>query len=200
MNDRLPLVCLGTILLVLLWSGIGPHDYPTWALEVAPVIIALPVLLATYRKFRLTDLAYILITIHAIILMVGGHYTYALVPLFDWLRDITDGTRNNYDSLGHLAQGFIPAIVARELLIRTSDLKPGKWMFTLIVFACFGIAAVYEIIEWLSAVILGQGAEQFLGTQGYIWDTQKDMLLAGIGAALSQLLLSRLHDRQLAKI
>jgi len=200
MTSRLPLSCLIATAIVFLWSAINPYERGTWWMEIAPVLIALPILLTTYKKFRLTDLAYILIAVHAIILMVGGHYSYARVPAFDWLRDVTGGERNSFDGLGHLAQGFIPAIIARELLIRTSTLKAGKWMFTLIVFSCFGITAVYEIIEWTAAIMLGEGADEFLGTQGDPWDTQKDMLLAGIGAALSQLLLFRLHDRQLAKI
>lgn len=199
-THKIPLICLAIITAVFIWSGIGPFDRATWWMEVAPVLITLPILFATYKKFRLTDLLYILIVIHAIILLVGGHYTYARVPAFDWIRDLTGGERNSFDGLGHLAQGFIPAMVARELLLRTSPLRYGKWMFTLIVFSCFGIAAVYEIIEWAAAVIIGQGADEFLGTQGDEWDTQKDMALAGIGAAIALITLSKVHDRFLKKL
>ncbi len=196
----IPLLCLAVTGILFIWSGIGPYDRITWWMEVAPVLIALPIMACTYKKFRLTNLLYILIMIHAVILMVGGHYTYARVPAFDWIRDITGGTRNSFDGLGHLAQGFIPAMVARELLIRTSPLRYGKWMFTLIVFSCLGIAAVYEVIEWGAAMMAGQGADEFLGTQGDVWDTQKDMALAGVGAAVALLTLSKLHDRALKKI
>lgn len=199
MTHRLPLFCLISAMFVFIWSAFNPYDRATWVLEVMPVLIALPILIASYKKFRMTDLAYILIAVHAVILIVGAHYTYARVPAFDWLRDALGQSRNSYDGLGHLAQGFIPAVIIRELLIRTSPLNPGKWMNALIVFSCLGISAVYELIEWLAAILFGQGAEEFLGTQGDVWDTQKDMLLAGIGAILALLLLSRLHDRQLAK-
>ncbi len=195
-----PFLCLIAVTAVFLWSAINPHDRTTWWMEVAPALIALPLLLATYRRFPLTTLTYILIAIHMMILMVGGHYTYALVPLFDWLRDITGGTRNSFDGIGHLAQGFIPAIIMRELMIRTSTLSPGKWMAAVIAASCLGISALYEIIEWIAAVLMGTGAEAFLGTQGDEWDTQKDMALAGVGAVLALIFLSRLHDRSLAKL
>jgi len=194
---RLPAILALAVTALLVWSGIEPHDYPTWLAEVAPVLIALPLLAVTYEKFTLTSLAYSLIAIHCAVLMYGGHTTYALTPLGDWLRDVMNLDRNPYDRLGHLAQGFIPAIIIRELLLRTSPLKWGKWMFALIVFSCLGIAALYEIIEWTAAAVAGEGAESFLGTQGDIWDTQKDMLCAGIGAILALLTLARLHDRQL---
>jgi putative membrane protein len=197
---KIPAICFIIIATVFIWSGIAPYERITWWLEIAPVLITLPILFATYKNFRLTNLLYILITLHAIILMVGGHYTYARVPAFDWIRHITGGERNSFDGLGHLAQGFIPAIAARELLLRTSPLRYGKWMFTLIVFSCFGIAAIYEIIEWVAALIIGQGADEFLGTQGDEWDTQKDMALAGVGAGLALLTLSKLHDRALRKL
>ena len=167
-------------------------------MEVAPVVIALPLLLATHARFRFTDLAYTLIALHCVILMIGGKYTYAEVPLFNWIRDVFDLARNHYDRVGHFAQGFIPAIVIRELLIRTSPLRPGKWMFFIIVFGCLGISATYELVEWTAAVLLGDSADAFLGTQGDAWDTQKDMALAGIGAIVGQLVLARVHDRQLA--
>jgi putative membrane protein len=159
-----------------------------------------PVLLLTGRKFRLTDLAYALIAVHAVILIVGGHYSYARVPLFDWIRDFLHTKRNSYDGLGHFAQGFVPALIARELLIRTSPLKPGKWMFAIIVLCCFGISAIYELLEWAAALADGGGADEFLSTQGDPWDTQKDMALAGIGAIVSMLVLPRLHDRELARL
>lgn len=195
-----PLFLLGLTGLVFVWSGIGPHDRLTWWLEVAPVVIAVPLLLLTYRRFRLTDLVYGLIFIHAVILLVGGHYTYALVPLFDTVRDWMGHDRNSYDGLGHLAQGFVPAMIARELLIRTSTLERGKWMAALIIFSCLGISALYELIEWGAAATSNESAEAFLGTQGDVWDTQKDMALAGVGATLALLTLSGLHDRFLGKI
>lgn len=181
--------------MVFTWSAIGPYSRGTWWMEVAPVLIVLPLLLSTYNRFRLTDLLYILIVIHAVILMVGGHYTYARVPLPDFLM----GDRNNYDKLGHFAQGFIPAMAMRELLLRTSPLRPGKWLAAIIVFSCLGISALYELIEWIAAELLGQGADEFLGSQGDVWDTQKDMMWAGIGASAALLCLSKLHDRQLGK-
>lgn len=199
-KEMVPAACLAAAIFTFIWSAIHPYDRTTWWMEVAPVLIAAPILLATYKNFHLTNLLYILILFHAVILMVGGHYTYARVPAFDWIRDITGGTRNSFDGLGHLAQGFIPAMVARELLIRTSSLSSGKWMFTLIVFSCLGIAAVYEIIEWIAAIMIGQGAEEFLGTQGDEWDTQKDMALAGIGAAIALVTLSKIHDHQIRNL
>lgn len=195
-----PLTTLVICAVVFIWSGIDPHDRFTWWLEVAPVLVALPVLLLSYRKFRLTDLLYVLIGIHAIILMVGGHYTYALVPLFDTIRDWLGQDRNSYDGVGHFAQGFIPALVARELLLRTSGLERGKWMVAVIILSCLGISAVYEVIEWIAGATSGEGAEAFLGTQGDVWDTQKDMALAGVGAAVGLLTLSRVHDHYLRKI
>ncbi len=199
-KHALPLICMVIVLATLLWSAIGPYDWPTWIMETLPVWIAVAILIPTRHKFPLTNLAYILIAIHAVILIVGAHYTYARVPLFDWIKEALGTERNSYDGLGHLAQGFIPALIARELLIRTSDLKRGKWMFVLIVLSCLGISAIYELIEWGAAEAAGGGAVEFLGTQGDVWDTQKDMALAGIGAALSLLILSKLHDRQLDKL
>lgn len=192
-----PLAALLVTLAVLLWSGIAPYERMTWLMEVAPVLIAAPLLLLTYQKFRLTDLLYILIAIHGVILMVGGHYTYALVPLFDWIRDWMGTARNSYDGVGHFAQGFIPAMIGRELLLRTSSLQRGGWLVAILILSCLGISALYELIEWGAAMALGQGADEFLGTQNDPWDTQKDMALAGIGAACALLSLSKLHDRQL---
>jgi putative membrane protein len=185
---------------VLLWSAIGPKDRFTWFLEVLPALIGVAVLAATWRRFRLTPLAYLLILIHCLILMVGGHYTYAEVPLFDWLRETTGGARNNYDKLGHFAQGFVPAMIARELLLRLEVVKGRRWMNFLVVCICLALSAFYELIEWWVALASGEGAEAFLGTQGYIWDTQSDMALALAGAILALALLSRLHDRQLAPL
>lgn len=190
------LIGLAIITGVFAWSAINPYERSTWWMEVAPVLIALPLLAATYNRFRLTDLLYALIVIHAVILMVGGHYTYARVPFFDF-----EGMdRNNYDKLGHFAQGFIPAIAMRELLIRTSPLRSGKWMAAIIIFSCLGISALYELIEFAAAIILKSGADEFLGSQGDVWDTQKDMLWAGIGAIAALLALSGIHDRFLSRI
>lgn len=183
----------------LIWSGIKPHDYFTWFLEVSPALIALVILGATYKKFRFTDMAYWLMLIHAIILMIGGHYTYAKVPLFDWLKDAYDLSRNHYDKLGHFAQGFIPAIIAREILIRKSPLNRGKWLFFIVVSICLAISAFYEFIEWWVAVATGTAAEAFLGTQGYVWDTQSDMFLAFLGAIIALVLFGKIHDKSLLR-
>lgn len=188
---------LALVLGVLAWSGLAPHDRFTWFLEVAPVLVGLPLVLLTARRFPLTPLAYTLLALHACILMVGGKYTYAEVPLGFWVRDALGWTRNHYDRLGHLAQGFIPALVAREVMLRTSPLRPGKWLFFLVLCVALALSATYELIEWWTAAGTGEAADAFLGTQGDVWDTQWDMMLAGIGAILSQLLLSRWHDRQL---
>jgi putative membrane protein len=197
-REAIALLVLTAIALVV--SGIGPYDRGTWILEVAPVIIAAPLLYFTWRPFRLTPLTYRLIFLHALILMLGGHYTYANVPLGFWLQEVLDFARNPYDRIGHFAQGFVPAIIAREILLRRSPLVPGKWAFFLVCCVCLAISAVYEFIEWWSALILGQGAQEFLGTQGDEWDTQWDMFLALVGAITAQLLLSRIHDRQLARL
>lgn len=169
-------------------------------LETLPILLAVPLLIATWRRFPLTALAYRLIFVHALILMLGGHYTYACVPIGFWLQDLLDLSRNHYDRLGHFAQGFVPAILVREILIRTSPLKPGKWLFTLVTAVCLAISAAYELLEWMAALVLGQAADAFLGTQGDEWDTQWDMLLALVGAIVSQLLLARIHDRHLARL
>ena len=184
----------------LLVSGIAPHDRLTWLLEVAPILIAVPVLVATARRFPLTPLAYRLIFLHALILMLGGHYTYAEVPLGDWVADALGLARNPYDRLGHLAQGFVPAIVVREILIRRSPLRPGKWLTFLVVCVCLAISAAYELVEWWSALLGGENADAFLGTQGDQWDTQWDMFTALVGAIGALALLSRYHDRQIARV
>ncbi|MBB6056713.1 DUF2238 domain-containing protein [Tolumonas osonensis] len=184
---------------VLLWSVIEPKDLFTWFLEVFPALIALVVLAKTRHSFPLTPLLYQLILLHAIILMVGGHYTYAEVPLFDWFKEWFGATRNNYDKLGHLAQGFVPALVARELVIRKQIIRGRRWQHFFCVCTCLAISAVYELLEWGVAIATGEGAEAFLGTQGYEWDTQSDMFYALIGAVTALLTLSRYHDRQLAQ-
>jgi putative membrane protein len=185
---------------VLIWSGIGPHDYPTWLLEVAPAIVAAAVLWFTRERFPLTRLTYVLILVHCVILMVGGHYTYAEVPLGDWIREAFDQTRNNYDKLGHFVQGFVPAIVAREILIRKNIINFPGWRDFLIVCVCLAISAFYELIEWWVALLSAEAADSFLGTQGYVWDTQSDMWLALLGAVSALVLLSRLHDKQLREL
>lgn len=196
-HRREPWVLLALVGVALVASGIRPYERGTWLLEVLPVLIGVPILLATGRRFPLTPLLYRLIFLHALILILGGHYTYARVPLGFWVQDLLDLSRNHYDRLGHLAQGFIPAILAREVLLRTSPLRPGKWLFTLVTAICLAFSAFYELIEWWAAVIGGSSAESFLGTQGDVWDTQWDMFLALIGAISAQLLLSRHHDREL---
>ena len=182
---------------VLTWSAIEPKDYLTWWLEVSPAIIGLVVLAVTWNSFRLTSLAYALILVHCIVLMIGGHYTYAEVPAFDWLKETFDLTRNNYDKVGHFAQGFIPVILAREILLRKKVIDGKNWLAFLSVCFCLAFSAFYEIIEWWVALLSGESAEAFLGTQGYVWDTQSDMGWALAGAIISLLLLSGRHDRQL---
>ncbi len=188
------------LIALLALSGIAPKELDTWAMEIAPVVIVLPLLWFTWRRFPLTPLVYGLIFVHALVLMLGGHYTYAEVPLGAWMQETFHLSRNPYDGIGHLAQGFIPAMVARELLLRQTPLRPGRWLFVMVVLACGGISALYELIEWGAAVAMGAGAEAFLGTQGDPWDTQKDMAFAFVGAIAAQLLLARWHDRQLARL
>jgi len=186
--------------LALVASGIDPYDRLTWLMEVAPVLIALPVMLATGRNFPLTGLAYVLIGIHGLILILGGAYTYARVPVGFWVQDWFDFARNPYDRLGHFAQGFIPAVVVRELLLRVFQLARGRFLFFVTVCICLAFSALYELIEWWAALVMGQGAQAFLGTQGDEWDTQWDMFLALTGAVASLLLLARVHDRQLERL
>lgn len=199
-DNTLPPRLLIAGLAVLAWSAIHPHDYFTWFLEVAPALIGAAVLLATYRRFRFTNLVYTLVFIHVVILMIGGHYTYAEVPLGNWLRDGMHLARNHYDRLGHFAQGFVPAMIARELLLRTSPLRPGKWLIAIVVCICMAISAMYELFEWGVAEATGQAADAFLGSQGDPWDTQWDMFMCLCGSIASLLLLSRLHNRQLAQL
>lgn len=182
---------------VLVWSAINPKDYMTWALEVAPALIGAGVLFATRNTFPLTPLTSILILVHCIILMIGGHYTYAEVPFFDWLAEIFGWQRNNYDKLGHFAQGFIPAVIAREILIRKNIVAKPAWRNFFILCFCLGFSAFYELIEWWVALLSDEAADAFLGTQGYVWDTQSDMAWALFGASLALVLLGRVHDMQL---
>lgn len=195
------LALLAACLAVFLWSVIRPHDYFTWALETFPVMLGVPVLLALYPRFRFTTLAYTLVLLHACILMVGGHYTYAEVPLFSWLRDQHWGlARNDFDRLGHFAQGFVPAMLAREVLLRRSPLKRGGWLVFTVMCFCIALSACYELLEWGVAEATGTAADAFLATQGDPWDTQWDMLTAAIGATVSLLLMSRWQDRQLREL
>jgi putative membrane protein len=195
-----PAIWLALFFLVLGWSAWQPHDYPTWWLEVLPALVALIVLFLTRERFPLTPLAYWLILVHSIILMVGGHYTYAEVPVGDWVRELTGGERNNYDKLGHLAQGFIPAVVVREILVRNYVLAKRSWLAVIVVSICLAFSAFYELVEWWVALLSAEAAESFLGTQGYVWDTQSDMFLAFLGAVLALLMLSRIHDRQIRTV
>jgi putative membrane protein len=197
---REPAILLFLTLILLALSGIGVKDRYTWFLEVAPILVALPVLVLTARRFPLTPLAYRLIVLHAIVLMVGGHYTYAEVPLGFWIRDLFGFSRNHYDRLGHFLQGFVPAILVREVLRRKTSLPPGGWLFFLTTSVCLAISAAYEFVEWGTALLSGSAAMAFLGTQGDVWDTQWDMFLALIGALTAQILLSRIHERQLARL
>ena len=185
---------------VLIWSGINPKDYFTWFLEVLPALIGFVIIAATYPRFKLTPLTYLLILIHCIILMVGGHYTYAEVPLFNWVRDSFHMERNNYDKIGHLAQGFVPAIISREILLRKEVIMHNKWMIFIIICICLAISAFYELIEWWAALLSGAAADAFLSTQGDVWDTQSDMALALVGTILALVLLSKVHDRQIREL
>jgi putative membrane protein len=206
---------------VLGWSAVGPHDRFTWFLEVVPIFVGLPIALAAQKKFRLSSLLLVLLWWHCVILIFGGHYTYARVPLGDWAMHWLGGDRNNYDKLGHFAQGFVPAILVREILLRTSPLgggrsfdasaqgglaqdtcsgKPSKWLPFLCVSVCLAFSAFYELVEWWVAVASGGAADDFLGTQGYVWDTQSDMACALVGAVVALAVLSRWHDRSLARL
>lgn len=185
---------------VLGWSAVRPHDFFTWLLEVLPVLIGLPLAFAVQRRFPLSGLLLVLLWLHSVILIVGGHYTYARVPLGDWAMQWFGWPRNNYDKLGHFAQGFVPAILTREILLRTSPLKAGKWLGFLVVSVCLAFSAFYELLEWAVAELSGAAADDFLGTQGYAWDTQTDMALALVGAMAAVLLLAKAHDRSMGKV
>ena len=185
---------------VLAWSAVRPHDYFTWFLEIAPVFIGLPVALALHRRFPLSRLVLVLLWWHAVILILGGHYTYAKVPLGEWAMHWFGWTRNNYDKLGHFAQGFVPAVLTREILLRTSPLKGSRWLGFLVVCVCLAFSALYELIEWLVAVTSGAAADDFLGTQGDPWDTQTDMAMALVGATLAVLVMGRWHNGSLGRL
>jgi len=200
-SNKYAATLLIVVVAVWVWSGIEPHDSRlTWILETFPFMIALPVLLLTYKRFPLTRLAYMLIAIHAMILMLGGHFSYAKVPLGFWMEDWFGWSRNNYDKIGHLMQGFGPTIYVREIIARTSPLKPGKWLSFISIAVPLAFSALYEIIEWLASLSDPTDTEAFLGTQGYIWDTQSDMFLCLIGSILALILLTRLHNRYLSRI
>jgi putative membrane protein len=192
-------VLLGSMVVLLVWSGIHPHDRFTWWLEVAPIFIGVPALVWLYPKLRLTPLTYTLLWLHCLILMLGGHYTYAQVPLGFWMERWFGFARNHYDRIGHFAQGFIPAMLAREIFIRRSPLAGSRWLPFMVICVCLAFSAFYELIEFWTALATGGAATDFLGTQGDPWDTQWDMMLALIGAIVSLLLLSRVQDRQLAR-
>ena len=185
---------------VFIWSAINPKDVAIWGLEVSPAVIGLILIIWTYKKFPLTELLYILILIHCVILMIGGHYTYAEVPLFDHIKPLFGFERNNYDKIGHFMQGFMPAILAREILIRLEVVNQKSWLNIIIVSICLAFSAFYELIEWFVAEVSQTGAEAFLGTQGYVWDTQSDMGFALLGAIIALLILSRVHDRHLERL
>ncbi len=191
---------VGIFFAVLLWSVIFPKDYLTWLMETLPAMSAFIILLLTRKRFPLTDLLYGLILIHCIILMIGGHYTYAEVPLFDWLKEVGVFERNNYDKVGHFAQGFIPAMISREIIIRNGILNRKQWLNFFVVCVCLAISAFYELIEWWVALLIGQNADAFLGTQGYIWDTQSDMAYALFGAIMALFTLSHWHDKAIKQL
>lgn len=193
-------VLLAGLLTALIVSYINPHDRLTWYLETFPVLIGLPMVILTYRRFPLTPLCYRLLFVHALILILGAHYTYARVPLGFWIQDLFEFARNHYDRIGHIAQGFVPAILAREILLRCSPLVTGKWLFLTVTSICLAFSAFYEMIEWWAAVIAGEASIEFLGTQGDVWDTQWDMFLALLGAIAAQLLLGSSHSKALARL
>lgn len=215
--DRRLLWFTGLLAPIFIWSAVKPHDTFTWFLEIAPIFIGLPIALATQKRFPLSSLLLVLLWFHSVILIFGGHYTYARVPLGDWAMQWFGWSRNNYDKLGHFAQGFVPAILVREILLRTSPLRfgrngpfdgtqgsgpgrPSRWLGFLTVSVCLAFSALYELIEWLTAVASGSAADDFLGTQGYAWDTQTDMALALVGAVVALMLLAKAHDRSMARL
>lgn len=186
--------------LVTAWSGYHAFDRTLWYLETFICLIGVVVLIFTFKRFRFTDLTYVFIILHLIILMVGAHYSYARVPLFDWISEVCGSDRNNFDKLGHFAQGFVPAMIARELLIRLDVVKKRSWIPFFVICTCLSISTFYELTEWWGAVLIKQSAEDFLGAQGYEWDTQSDMLCALIGASCMLLFFSKLQDKQMKKI
>jgi len=193
-------ILIAVFIIVLVWSGIKPYDTTLWFLETVPVIGGIIALALTYKKFKFSNLTYICILIHCCILFVGAHYSYAREPFFEWIKEAFDFSRNNYDKVGHFAQGFFPAVIARELLIRLKVLNKKSWLPFVVVCICLSISAAYELFEWLVAVLIKQSAEDFLGMQGYEWDTQSDMLCALIGACTMLILLSKVQDRQIDKL
>jgi len=199
-DKTIPLGLLAAVTAVLVWSAIGCHDWFTWFLEVLPALIGIPVLIALYPRLRFTNLVYGLIALHAAILMIGGHYTYALMPVFEWIKHAYHLDRNYYDRLGHFAQGFVPALIAREVLLRVTPLQRGKMLTTLVFSVCMAISALYELFEFAAARLTGTAADAFLGTQGDPWDTQWDMTFCLIGATCALAFFTRLHDRALRAI
>ncbi|MDY3203584.1 MAG: DUF2238 domain-containing protein [Arcobacter sp.] len=185
---------------VFIWSVINPKDLFTWFLEVFPAIIGLFILFITYKKFQFTNMVYFLILVHSIVLMIGGHYTYAEVPFFDYIKEVFNQDRNNYDKVGHIVQGFIPAMIAREIIIRKNIININAWRNFFIICFCLALSAFYELLEWWVAIFTNEAANDFLGTQGYLWDTQSDMAWALFGSILALLLLSKYHDLALKKI
>lgn len=185
------------LLMLLIWSAIKPFEYFTWFLEVLPAVIGVLVLLITYKNLQFTKLVYVLIFIHCVILIIGGHYTYAEVPLFDWIQEVFHQSRNNYDKVGHFAQGFVPAMITRELLLRKNIINRKSWLNFIVVCIALAISVTYEFIEWGVSLVTGDGGDSFLGTQGYVWDTQSDMFYATFGAIIALLVLSKIHDKQL---
>jgi len=196
-NRRLHVVLLLIVFAVCIWSLIKPFEYFTWILEAAPAIAGVAIFAALYPRFRFTNLVYILVAVHCCILLIGAKYSYAEMPLFNWIRDEFGFARNNYDKVGHFAQGFMPAMIIREVLIRKSIVKRGAWLFFIVVCIALAFSAFYEFVEWWVSLATGSAGDAFLGTQGYVWDTQSDMFLAMSGAVLSQLLFSKLHDAAL---
>jgi putative membrane protein len=203
MNSRISPLHLFLLLataVVFAWSAWGPYDRLTWWLETIPGIIGTVILIATYSSFRFSTLVYTLIALHIMLLCVGGHYTYARVPLFEWLKPVFGWHRNRFDRLGHFAQGFVPALIAREIFIRRSVIRSRGWVFAIVLFVCLGISALYELIEWWAALASGSAAAEFLATQGDVWDTQEDMCMALIGALCALLFMARWHNRQMRKL
>jgi putative membrane protein len=198
--SRIHLALLATVTAVILWSAWRPYNQLTWWLEASPSLVGLVLLVATYRRFRFTTLCYTLIALHICVLCIGGHYTYARVPLFDWLRPVFAWQRNNYDRLGHFLQGFVPAIIAREMMIRLNVLARNNWLPFLIIAICLAISAFYELIEWRVALLGGGATNDFLGSQGDVWDTQADMFLALVGVVSALVFLSAVHNRAIRKL
>lgn len=197
---RLHYSLLALLIALLVWSAINPFEYFTWFLEIFPALLGILVVVFTFKKFRFTNLVYILIFLHCVILIIGGHYTYAEVPLFDWIQETFHQSRNNYDKIGHFAQGFVPAMITRELILRKNVVSGRNWLNFIVVCIAMAISVTYEFIEWGVSLSTGEGGDSFLGTQGYIWDTQSDMLFATFGAILALIFLSKVHDNQLQNL